>query len=71
LTSEEDTFGRSRAVAEFEKLNRIGEGTYGIVYRARDTKSGKTRGTNFEIKICMYESRIFSSEGNEHHLQHY
>jgi cyclin-dependent kinase 10 len=26
-----------RPVTEFEKLNRIGEGTYGIVYRARDT----------------------------------
>ncbi|CAK7317354.1 Cyclin-dependent kinase 10 [Vulpes lagopus] len=29
--------GRCRSVKEFEKLNRIGEGTYGIVYRARDT----------------------------------
>ncbi|CAG5095879.1 Oidioi.mRNA.OKI2018_I69.XSR.g14381.t1.cds [Oikopleura dioica] len=29
--------GRCRPVTEFEKLNRIGEGTYGIVYRARDT----------------------------------
>uniref|UniRef100_A0A8D3CN78 Cyclin dependent kinase 10 n=1 Tax=Scophthalmus maximus TaxID=52904 RepID=A0A8D3CN78_SCOMX len=28
-----------RSVREFEKFNRIGEGTYGIVYRARDTKS--------------------------------
>ena len=37
---EGDTFGRSRSVAEFEKLNRVGEGTYGIVYRARDTKTG-------------------------------
>ncbi|EDO29995.1 predicted protein [Nematostella vectensis] len=34
-------FGSCRPVAEFEKLNRIGEGTYGIVYRAKDTKSGK------------------------------
>ncbi|XP_077423653.1 cyclin-dependent kinase 10 isoform X3 [Vanacampus margaritifer] len=32
-------FGRCRSVRSFEKLNRIGEGTYGIVYRARDTKS--------------------------------
>jgi cyclin-dependent kinase 10 len=38
---ERDVFGRTRPVAEFEKLNRVGEGTYGIVYRARDTKSGK------------------------------
>ena len=32
--------GACRSVADFEKLNRIGEGTYGIVYRARDLKSG-------------------------------
>ncbi|XP_067951887.1 cyclin-dependent kinase 10-like isoform X2 [Watersipora subatra] len=32
-----DQFGRCRQVSDFEKLNRIGEGTYGIVYRARDT----------------------------------
>lgn len=29
--------GSCRSVQEFEKLNRVGEGTYGIVYRARDT----------------------------------
>jgi len=33
---ERDQFGRCRFVTEFEKLNRVGEGTYGIVYRARD-----------------------------------
>ena len=38
-----DQFGSCRFVSEFEKLNRVGEGTYGIVYRARDTKSGKFR----------------------------
>ncbi|XP_018111794.1 cyclin-dependent kinase 10 L homeolog isoform X1 [Xenopus laevis] len=38
---EEDRLGRCRSVKEFEKLNRIGEGTYGIVYRARDTKSNE------------------------------
>ena len=32
-------YGSCRPVSEFEKLNRIGEGTYGIVYRARDTKT--------------------------------
>ncbi|KAK7604648.1 hypothetical protein V9T40_005834 [Parthenolecanium corni] len=38
---ENDTLGRCRFVSEFEKLNRIGEGTYGIVYRARDSKTGE------------------------------
>ena len=33
--------GACRSVSEFEKLNRIGEGTYGVVYRARDLKSGE------------------------------
>ncbi|XP_015262206.1 PREDICTED: cyclin-dependent kinase 10 [Gekko japonicus] len=33
----EHRLGRCRSVKEFEKLNRIGEGTYGIVSRARDT----------------------------------
>lgn len=34
-------YGICRRVHEFEKLNRVGEGTYGIVYRARDSKNGK------------------------------
>lgn len=34
-----EILGACRSVSEFEKLNRIGEGTYGIVYRARDLKS--------------------------------
>ncbi|KAM7537305.1 hypothetical protein Aperf_G00000064233 [Anoplocephala perfoliata] len=33
--------GRCRSVSDFEKLNRIGEGTYGIVYRARDSITGE------------------------------
>lgn len=28
---DQDIFGRSRQVTDFEKLNRVGEGTYGIV----------------------------------------
>ncbi|XP_061029141.1 cyclin-dependent kinase 10 isoform X1 [Eubalaena glacialis] len=35
----EHRLGRCRSVKEFEKLNCIGEGTYGIVYRARDTQT--------------------------------
>lgn len=34
-----EILGQCRSVSEFEKLNRVGEGTYGIVYRARDTKT--------------------------------
>ncbi|XP_065074861.1 cyclin-dependent kinase 10 [Ochlerotatus camptorhynchus] len=33
-----DVFGRCRYVSAFQKCNRVGEGTYGIVFRARDTK---------------------------------
>ncbi|KAG7172666.1 cyclin-dependent kinase 10-like [Homarus americanus] len=38
---EEHLFGKCRFVGEFEKLNRVGEGTYGVVYRARDTKTNE------------------------------
>jgi cell division cycle 2-like protein len=30
-----------RSVDEFERLNKIDEGTYGVVYRARDKKTGE------------------------------
>lgn len=30
-----------RSVFEYEKLNKINEGTYGVVYKARDKKSGE------------------------------
>lgn len=36
-----DVFGRCRYVSAFQKCNRVGEGTYGIVFRARDTKSNE------------------------------
>lgn len=33
--------GKCRSINSFEKLNQIGEGTYGVVYRARDKESGE------------------------------
>lgn len=36
-----DVFGRCRYVSAFQKCNRVGEGTYGIVFRARDTASNE------------------------------
>ncbi|XP_055379789.1 cyclin-dependent kinase 10 [Condylostylus longicornis] len=38
---ESDGLGRCRIVTEFEKIKRIGEGTYGVVYYARDTKTNE------------------------------
>ena len=33
--------GILRSVNDYEKLNRVGEGTYGVVYRARHKKTDK------------------------------
>ncbi len=41
IIPEKDRLGLCRSVSDFEKLNRIGEGTYGIVYRARDSQTGE------------------------------
>ena len=32
--------GATRSVGQFEKLAKVGEGTYGSVYKARDRQSG-------------------------------
>jgi serine/threonine protein kinase len=39
--SDEFKFGNCRNVNEYEKLNRVGEGTYGVVYRARHIQTNK------------------------------
>uniref|UniRef100_A0A915Q6A4 Protein kinase domain-containing protein n=1 Tax=Setaria digitata TaxID=48799 RepID=A0A915Q6A4_9BILA len=41
LSKDKIGYGGCRSVNELEKMNRIGEGTYGIVYRAKDTKTGE------------------------------
>ncbi|KAI9833594.1 MAG: hypothetical protein M1819_003547 [Sarea resinae] len=33
--------GRCASISSFEQLNQLGEGTYGVVYRARDVRSSK------------------------------
>ncbi|KAG0339805.1 Cdc2- kinase [Podila humilis] len=40
LNREKAFFGTSRVVDEFEKLNKVGEGTYGVVYKAKDKTTG-------------------------------
>eukprot|EP00708_Paratrimastix_pyriformis_P003057 GAFH01001823.1.p1 GENE.GAFH01001823.1~~GAFH01001823.1.p1 ORF type:complete len:393 (-),score=98.96 GAFH01001823.1:237-1391(-) len=40
FSTQEDKVGRCRSVDTFTKLGQIGEGTYGIVYRAVDTQNG-------------------------------
>ncbi|KAF9954200.1 Cyclin-dependent kinase 10 [Mortierella alpina] len=41
LTPQKAFFGTSRVVDDFEKLNKVGEGTYGVVYRAKDKRTGE------------------------------
>lgn len=33
--------GRKRKMEKFEKVEKIGEGTYGVVYKARNTFTGE------------------------------
>ncbi|KAF5746471.1 cyclin-dependent kinase G-2-like isoform X4 [Tripterygium wilfordii] len=56
-----------RSVDEFERLNKIDEGTYGVVYRARDKKTGEIVALK---KVKMEKERegfsINFFEGNKH-----
>ncbi|CAN8251789.1 unnamed protein product [Cochlearia groenlandica] len=50
----------SRSVNDFQKLNKINEGTYGIVYKARDEKTKETVALK---KIKMKEDRYEEEYG--------
>uniref|UniRef100_A0A673HZ64 Cyclin-dependent kinase 10 n=1 Tax=Sinocyclocheilus rhinocerous TaxID=307959 RepID=A0A673HZ64_9TELE len=49
-----ERLGKCRSVKEFEKVNRIGEGTYGIVYRALDTRTNEIVALK---KVRMYKEK--------------
>ncbi|CAG0916068.1 unnamed protein product [Notodromas monacha] len=38
---DKDKTGKCRTVADFEKLDKLGEGTYGVVYKARDRSTNE------------------------------
>lgn len=44
---------------EFQCLNRIEEGTYGVVYRAKDKKTGKRVAM---LALLLWRSRVFILE---------
>jgi len=53
-----------RNVEEFNWLNRIEEGTYGVVYRARDKRTGKWFFVlSFAISVYKYYIVIFIQDG--------
>ncbi|KAJ2800412.1 hypothetical protein H4R20_004074 [Coemansia guatemalensis] len=49
-------YGQCANVDSYKKLNRIGEGTYGIVYRARERKTKKT--------VALKRMRVDSNANN-------
>ncbi|VDL66870.1 unnamed protein product [Nippostrongylus brasiliensis] len=59
IPAEKLRYGACRSVNEFVKLNRIGEGTYGIVYRARDSKSGQV----VALKKVRVDSKMSAQVG--------
>ncbi len=53
----ESLFGSCVARETFEKLNQLGEGTYGVVYRARDIRNDKI--------VAVKAIRIFENERDD------
>lgn len=54
LSHAEALLGRCRQISDFEKLNRLGEGTYGVVHRSRDTKTDRI--------VALKQVRIFEND---------
>lgn len=48
-----------RSVEEFQCLNRIEEGTYGVVYRAKDKKTGLLK---LYLKACVFKKKKANSK---------
>lgn len=53
-------FQGCRSVEEFQCLNRIEEGTYGVVYRAKDKKTGMK--INMLVHLLLGFSDVFIGE---------
>ncbi|CAA6663964.1 unnamed protein product [Spirodela intermedia] len=49
-----------RSVDEFERMNKIDEGTYGVVYRAKDKKTGIEKAFHLHVKEVVVGSSLDS-----------
>ncbi|KAI9712208.1 MAG: hypothetical protein M1812_006942 [Candelaria pacifica] len=54
LNTDGGFLGKCSAISSFEKLNELGEGTYGVVHRARDKRNSQI--------IALKQLRIFPEE---------
>lgn len=59
---EQDIFGKCRNVSDFERLDRIGEGSYGVVYRVRDTVQDKVLALK---KLFLQDNTLSAAELRE------
>jgi cyclin-dependent kinase 10 len=56
-------FGACRAVSQFEHLRKIGEGTYGSVYKARDRRAAAGSACLVALKRIKIRTSGFEREG--------
>ncbi|RVD81592.1 uncharacterized protein DFL_009449 [Arthrobotrys flagrans] len=62
LDLEKNLLGKCRHIDEFESLNQLGEGTYGVVRRARDRKI--VNRTDKHAIVALKQVRIFDEDRN-------